>query len=100
MIVRIATEDQYEIPGDHYKEIDDLDNAVVAAVEAGDEALYQERFASLIAWIRENGRPVAADDLVESYVIVPPADTTMAEAAADFTGEGLIPDSVAESAGS
>ena len=98
MIVRIATEDQYEIPGDHYKEIDDLDNAVVEAVEAADETLYQERFAALIAWIRENGKPVGADELRESDVIVPPADTSLAEAAADFTGEGLIPDSVVESA--
>ncbi len=98
MIVRIATEDQYEIPGDHYQEVNELDDAVVAAVEAGDEALYQERFAALIAWIRENGKPVGADELRESDVIVPPADTTMAEAAADFTGEGLIPDSIVGSA--
>lgn len=100
MIVRIATEDQYEIPGDHYTEINDLDDAVVAAVEAGDEEQYAKRFAALIDWIRTNGKRVGDDELRESDVIVPPADTTMAEAAADFTGEGLIPDSVAESAGS
>jgi hypothetical protein len=98
MIVRIATEDQYEIPGDHYTEINDLDDAVVAAVEAGDQEQYEKRFAELIDWIRANGKPVGADELRESDVIVPPPDTTMAEAAADFTGEGLIPDSVVESA--
>jgi hypothetical protein len=94
MIVRIATEDQYEIPGDDYGTINDLDNAVVAAVEAGDEEGYAKAFAQLIEWIRSNGKAVADDDLRESDVIVPPADTTMQQAAAEFTGEGLIPESV------
>jgi hypothetical protein len=94
VIVRIATEDQYEIPGDHYAEVNDLDNAVVAAVEAGDEAAYAQAFGALLDWIRSNGKPVADDDLRESDVIVPPADTSMQEAAAEFTGEGIIPESV------
>lgn len=94
MIVRIATEDQFEIPGDHLQEVNDLDNAVVAAVEAGDEAAYSKAFAQLIDFIRTNGTPVGDDDLRESDVIVPPSDTSMAEAAADFSGEGIIPESV------
>ncbi len=48
MIVRIATEDQFEIPGDRYEELNDLDNAVVAAVEDGDEEAYAKTFAQLI----------------------------------------------------
>ena len=95
MIVRIATEDQYEIQGDHYAEVNDLDNAVVEAVEAGDNERYVKAFAELIDWIRTNGTPTADDDLRESDVIVPPPDTTLEQAAADFTGEGLIPESVA-----
>ena len=95
MIVRIATEDQYEIPGDHYAEVNDLDNAVVEAVDAGDDERYATAFAALLDWIRSNGKPVADDDLRESDVIVPPPDTTREQAAADFTGEGIIPESVA-----
>jgi hypothetical protein len=94
VIVRIATEDQYEIAGDDYTELNDLDDAVVAAVDAGDEEEYAKRFAALIDWIRSNGTAIADDDLRESDVIVPPPDTDLAEAKADFTGEGLIPDSV------
>ena len=94
MIVRIATEDQYEIPGDNYTELNDLDDAVVAAVEAGDEEQYAKRFAALIEYIRSNGTKVGDDALVESDVIVPPADTSLEEARRDFSGEGLIPDSV------
>jgi hypothetical protein len=94
VIVRIATEDQYEIPGDDYTTLNDLDNAVVEAVEAGDEERYAKAFAQLIDWIRTNGRATADDELRESDVIVPPPDTSLAEAAADFSGEGLIPESV------
>ena len=35
---------------------------------------------------------VPEDELEGSDVILPPSDTTLQEAAADFTGEGLIPD--------
>ena len=93
MIVRIATEDQYEIAGDDYTELNDLDDAVVAAVEAGDEEQYAKRFAALIEYIRSNGTRIGDDDLRESDIIVPPPDTDLAEATRDFTGEGLIPDS-------
>jgi hypothetical protein len=99
VIVRIATEDQYEIAGDDYTTLNDLDNAVVEAVEAGDEERYEKAFAQLIEYIRSNGTPVGADDLRESDVIVPPSDTDMAEAARDFTGEGVIPESVLPGSG-
>lgn len=94
MIVRIATEDQYEIAGDDYTKLNDLDDAVVAAVEAGDEEQYAKTFATLLEYIRSNGTKVADDDLRESNVIVPPPDTDLEEARRDFTGEGLIPESV------
>ena len=99
MIVRIATEDQFEIPGDRYEELNDLDNAVVAAVEARDEEAYAKAFAQLIDFIRTNGNELGDDDLRESEVIVPPSDTSLEEAAADFTGEGLIPESVVPGSG-
>jgi len=94
VIVRIATEDQFEIPGDQYEALNDLDNAVVAAVEADDEEAYAKTFAQLIDFIHTNGTKVADDDLRESDVIVPPSDTSLEEAKADFSGEGIIPESV------
>ena len=42
--------------------------------------------------IRSEGQRVGDNDIETSDVIVPPADTSMAEAAADFSGDGLIPD--------
>ena len=91
MIVRISTEDQYELDDSHKDRLNELDNAVVAAVESGDEERFHARLGELIALIREQGTVIGDDDLRESEVIVPPADVTLSEAAADFTGEGLIP---------
>ena len=95
MIVRIATEDQFELSQEDYERVNDLDNAVVAAVEADDEETYAKAFAELIDFIRTNGTKLEDDALAESDVIIPPADTTIDEAGDHFTGEGLIPDDVA-----
>ena len=92
MIVRIATEGQYDFPDDDADRLNDLDNEVVAAVDAGDEERFQTAFASLLELIRSDGRPVAEDVLEESDVIIPPPDLTFAEAGHQFTGDGLIPD--------
>ena len=94
MIVRIATEDQYELSQHDYETVNELDNAVVAAVEAGDEAAYKKAFDELIEFVRTNGREMGDDELSHSDVILPPSDTSIEEARADFTGEGLIPESV------
>ena len=91
MIVRIATERQYRLPDDQLKGLNELDNAVVAAVDDGDEAEFQRRFATLLDYAR-NGEPLDEDDLTPSDLILPPPDLSLAEAARDFSGDGLIPD--------
>jgi len=92
VIVRIATEGQYELPDEDVDKLNELDNEVVAAVESGNEEGFQEAFASLLELIRSDGKPVADDVLEESDVIIPPPDLTFAEAGEQFSGEGLIPD--------
>ncbi len=92
MIVRISTEAQYELPDEDADRLNDLDNEAVEAVEAGDEARFLELFQSMLELVRSDGRPVGDDVLEESDVILPPPDTTFAEAAEQFTGDGLIPD--------
>jgi hypothetical protein len=92
VIVRIATEGQYELPDEDVDRLNELDNELVAIVEAGDEERFQEVFQSLIELIRSDGRPVSDDVLEESDVILPPPDLTFAEAGEQFTGDGLIPD--------
>lgn len=90
MIVRISTEGQYHV--DSVDQLNELDNAAIAARESGDEAAFRSAYAALLDFVRSNGTPLADDELVGSDVILPPPDVTLAESAAHFSGEGLIPD--------
>jgi hypothetical protein len=92
VIVRISTESQYRLPEDAAEELNDLDNEVVAAVEAGDEDRFHAVFEKMLDLVRRAGNPLGEDEIEESEVILPPPDTSFVEAAAEFTGEGLIPD--------
>jgi hypothetical protein len=92
VIVRIASEGQFKMPADQVDRLNELDNAAVAAVEAGDEGEFHNLWGQMLELVRSSGQPVDEDELVGSDVILPPADTTFQEAAAEFTGEGLIPD--------
>jgi hypothetical protein len=92
VIVRIATESQYKLPEEAAEELNDLDNQVVAAVEAGDEDQFHAIFEQMLDLVRRAGQPLDEDELAESDVILPPPDTSFVEAAEEFTGEGLIPD--------
>ena len=92
MIVRIATESQYRLPEEDAERLNELDNEVVAAVEAGDEDRFHEVFEQMLELVRRAGEPLGEDELAESDVILPPPDLSFVEAAAEFTGEGLIPD--------
>ena len=92
MIVRIATEGQYRLPEDDGETLNDLDNQAVTAVEGGDEDRFHEVFEQMLDLVRRAGSPLDEDELEESDVIIPPPDISFVEAAAEFTGEGLIPD--------
>jgi PspAA-like protein len=92
VIVRIATESQYKLPEDAADELNDLDNQAVAAVDGGDEDRFHALFEQMLDLVRRTGQPLDEDELAESDVILPPPDTSFVEAAAEFTGEGLIPD--------
>ncbi len=92
MIVRIATDAQYRLPDEDAARLNELDNQVVAAVEGGDEATFARLFADMLDLVRRDGERLDDEELVESDVILPPADTSFAEAADGFTGDGLIPE--------
>jgi hypothetical protein len=92
VIVRIATEGQYEVPDELADRLNELDNRAVQAVESGDEDGFHAAFEELLDVIRSEGSELADDDLHESALIVPPSDLTFTEAGEQFSGEGLIPD--------
>ena len=92
MIVRIMGEGQYRLSAEAVAHVNELDNAAVAAVEADDEDAFHTAFEELLDAIRTGGEHLGDEELEGSDVIVPPADTSFAEAAAEFSGDGLIPD--------
>ena len=92
MIVRIMGEGQYRLASEALTRVNALDNAAVAAVDADDEDGFHVAFEEMLDVIRKEGEHLGDDELETSDVIVPPGDTSFAEAAAEFTGDGLIPD--------
>jgi hypothetical protein len=92
MIVRISGEDQYRLADGDTAQLNELDNAVVAACEGGNEAGFEKAFAELLKYVRSHGERVGDDELAGSDLILPPPDLSFAEAGTEFTGEGLIPD--------
>ena len=55
MIVRISGEDQYELPDSDSERLNELENAVVAAVEGGDEDGFADAFTALLDYVRAHG---------------------------------------------
>ncbi len=92
MIVRLSGVGQFHLADEALGTLNEIDNKAVAAVEAGDEQEFHARLEEMIALVHSSGRPVADDELSASDVVVPPADTSVEEARADFSGDGLIPD--------
>jgi hypothetical protein len=92
MIVRISGEGQFDLADSESGRLNELEAAVVTAVEAGDEPAFKQALAALLDYVRSAGSAVAEDALEGSDVILPPSDTSLKEAESEFTGEGLIPD--------
>jgi hypothetical protein len=92
VIVRISGAGQFRIADNLASRLNDLDNVAVKAVESDDEACFLALFREMVDLVRSEGEELPADDLSPSDVILPPADTTLAEAAAEFTGDGLVPE--------
>lgn len=90
MIVRIATEGQYELSDEWYGRLDELDDAVVEAVDARDCHRFKRSFGELLDFVR-GGKALGDGHLAASDVILPPPDLSLEEAAEEFKGEGLIP---------
>ena len=92
MIVRVFNEGQYELEDGAIDRLRQLDVETEAALEAGDEAAFRASYDALLKVLREEGTPLADDDLRGSDLMLPPADVSLAEARAEFSDHGLIPE--------
>ena len=93
MIIRILGEGQYDVADHALDRLNELDTALEAAVDAGDETAFPAALAGLLDGVRSVGVAHAADSLDESDMILPPADATIDEVRAllDESADGLIP---------
>jgi hypothetical protein len=92
MIVRLMGEGQFRVTDDHLGQLNEIDDAAVAALDAGDESRFRRQLEELHRSVRELGEPLELSDLSSSALIVPPTDLTLDEARELFSGDGLIPD--------
>ena len=92
MIVRISGENQYRLSDADSEQLNQLEKAVVAVVEGGQEDGFDTAFGALLDYVRGHGTPLGRDELEASNVILPPPDLSFEEAGREFSGEGLIPE--------
>ena len=91
MIVRILGEGQLQVDDSAAEELNDLDAKLEAAVERDDEAGLRSALDALLTRVRSIGRPLAADTLAPSELIIPQEGATVAEVRKLLSDEGLIP---------
>ena len=91
MIVRILGEGQFEIADDRMDGLNEHDDALVAAIDADDEAAFKDALQRLLEGVRGSATPVPEDYLGPSDLVLPGADTSLGEVRDLLSDEGLIP---------
>lgn len=95
MIIRVLNLGQYRFDESHMDDLNACDDAVEAAVAAGDQEALTKALRTLIDEIQELGQPLPPDSLEDSDLIIPDADATLADVQELLDGasaeEGFIP---------
>jgi hypothetical protein len=91
MIVRILGEGQWDVADSHIDALNALDTRIETAVAEGDDDGFAIGLQELLQAIRTAGHRLPDDSLVDSSLILPPADSTIEEVRALLGDEGLIP---------
>jgi hypothetical protein len=91
VILRILGEGQLEVSDEAMGELNELDEALIHAVEKGDEGLFRSALTELVTRVRQVGTPVPEDHIGPSELILPGADATLDEVRQLLSEEGLIP---------
>lgn len=91
MIVRILGEGQFDVPDSELDRLNELDDALTAAVEAGDPDRFAIALGHLLAEVRSHATPHALDTLDQSDLVLPGPDSSLEQVRDLLTEEGLIP---------
>jgi hypothetical protein len=92
VIVRLLGEGQFRVDDSIRPMLEEYDNQIERAVEAGDERALWNGLQALADAVREHGAKLADDELVPSDAVIPPEDLSLDEARELLADEGFIPD--------
>lgn len=79
MIVRILGEGQFQVDDDAAAKLSELDTALDAAVQGGDETAFKAALEASVLLVRKSGKRVPDDEFVTADFILPFSDATVAE---------------------
>jgi hypothetical protein len=91
VIVRILGEGQRRVDDGQIDALNELDNALIAAVDGGEEEQFRAALDALLDKVREVGSAVPDDEIVPSDLVLPTPDASLAEVRELLGDEGLIP---------
>ncbi|MCW2812248.1 MAG: hypothetical protein JWP61_2706 [Friedmanniella sp.] len=93
MIVRILNAGQWEVPNEAVTGLNEIDDQIERAVRSEDAAALALALTALHDRVRTTGKPVPDAELVDSDLILPSTDASLAEVEAMLSDsdEGLIP---------
>ena len=91
MIVRILSEGQYELDDEAVAELNTLDDELTRSIDAGDDGVFRAALSSLLAKVREAGKPLPVDSLQPSDFVLPDPDAHVDDVREMLGDEGLVP---------
>jgi hypothetical protein len=91
MIVRILGEGQLILEKEALGELNELDNALMAAVQSGELEPFESAMEALLEKVRALGTPLPVDELKPSDFILPSAHSSLDEVRDLLSSDGLIP---------
>lgn len=80
MIIRIATEGQYELKGTALAQLDEMDDLILDAIAQNQPEAFATALTQVLNLIRGEGTRLPDASLQESDLILPPPDITFSEA--------------------
>ncbi|GAB2594973.1 hypothetical protein GCM10027168_29510 [Streptomyces capparidis] len=91
MIVRIMGEGQLKLSDAHLARLNEFDEALLTAVDKGDEPAFRLTLGALLDAVHQLGERLPDDALEPSELILPARDSSLKEVRAMLSDDGLLP---------